>query len=67
MADARRSVQNILNPNRVQEYLKCLRDMAIMKELNEVQNRRVFRKAAPARAVFSHLDHSLLYLINLWQ
>lgn len=33
MADARRSVQNILNPNRVQEYLKCLRDMAIMKGL----------------------------------
>nr|AKN36724.1 hypothetical protein [Vibrio sp. FF_371] len=36
MADARRSVQNILNPNRVQEYLKCLRDIAIMKGLNEV-------------------------------
>nr|AKN35652.1 hypothetical protein [Enterovibrio norvegicus]AKN40280.1 hypothetical protein [Vibrio splendidus]AKN40294.1 hypothetical protein [Vibrio splendidus] len=37
VADARRSVQNILNPNRVQEYLKCLRDMAIMKGLNGYQ------------------------------
>ncbi|HCG5281483.1 TPA: hypothetical protein NJZ31_004623 [Vibrio parahaemolyticus] len=27
VVDARRSVQNILNPNRVQEYLKCLNDM----------------------------------------
>lgn len=27
VADAHRSVQNILNPNRVQEYLKCLNDM----------------------------------------
>jgi hypothetical protein len=36
VADARRSVQNILSPNRVQEYLKCLRDMAIMKGLKRV-------------------------------
>ncbi|MDW2046792.1 hypothetical protein, partial [Vibrio sp. 708] len=27
VADAHRSVQNILSPNRVQEYLKCLNDM----------------------------------------
>ncbi|KKX81225.1 hypothetical protein UF37_15280, partial (plasmid) [Vibrio parahaemolyticus] len=27
VADARRSVQNILSPNRVQEYLNCLNDM----------------------------------------
>nr|AKN40793.1 hypothetical protein [Vibrio tasmaniensis] len=37
MADARRSVQNILNPNRVQEYLKCLRDIAIMKGLTDCE------------------------------
>ncbi|WP_206748151.1 hypothetical protein, partial [Vibrio kanaloae] len=36
VADARRPVQNILSPNRVQEYLKCLRDMAIMKGLTQV-------------------------------
>nr|AKN40270.1 hypothetical protein [Enterovibrio sp. FF_113] len=37
VADARRSVQNILSPNRVQEYLKCFNDMAIMKGLNGLE------------------------------
>nr|AKN36200.1 hypothetical protein [Vibrio splendidus] len=36
--DARRSVQNILNPNKVQEYLKYLRDIAIMKGLTQRRN-----------------------------
>ena len=52
MADARRSVQNILSPNRVQEYLKCLRDMAIMKGLNEVEIRVSTPKSQLSKAGF---------------
>lgn len=56
VADAHRSVQNILSPNRVQEYLKCLDDMAIMKGLNEGEIRvSIPIKADLAGSVFSHL------------
>ena len=52
MADARRSVQNILSPNRVQEYLKCLRDMAIMKGLNGFSNRLSIPKSRLSKVGF---------------
>tara|TARA_Y100000588_G_scaffold204687_1_gene218467 strand:+ start:885 stop:1097 length:213 start_codon:yes stop_codon:yes gene_type:complete len=52
VADARRFVQNILNPNKVQEYLKCLLDMAIMEGLIEVENRLSIPKSQLAKAGF---------------
>ena len=52
MTDARRSVQNILSPNRVQEYLKCLRDMAIMKGLNGFSNRLSIPKSRLSKVGF---------------
>nr|AKN38167.1 hypothetical protein [Vibrio sp. FF_304] len=52
VADAHRSVQNILNPNRVQEYLKCFNDMAIMKGLNGLQSFKYSEINRPARRFF---------------
>ncbi|MFA0577846.1 hypothetical protein AB4570_11940, partial [Vibrio sp. 10N.222.49.F1] len=59
VADARRSVQNILNPNRVQEYLKCLRDIAIMKELNGLQSFKYSEITSSPKLVFSHLEKEI--------
>ncbi|CAK1904397.1 Mobile element protein [Vibrio crassostreae] len=41
-----------MNPNRVQEYLKCLRDIAIMKGLNEVEIRVSTPKSQLSKAGF---------------
>jgi hypothetical protein len=55
VADARRSVQNILNPNRVQEYLKCLRDMAIMKGLKRGGNSCKYSEKPARQSWFFHI------------
>jgi hypothetical protein len=57
MADARRSVQNILNPNRVQEYLKCLRDMAIMKGLNASNRLSIPEKTTLQGGFFTSVEN----------
>lgn len=52
VADARRSVQNILNPNRVQEYLKCLLDMGYHEKTYRPRNRKYSEINRPARRFF---------------
>jgi hypothetical protein len=44
-----------LNPNRVQEYLKCLRDMAIMKGLNEGGNSCKYSEKPARQSWFFHI------------
>ena len=56
VTDTHRSVQNILNPNRVQEYLKYLDDMAIMKGLTQVEKLvSIPNKTCSPKQVLSYL------------
>ncbi|HCH1049333.1 TPA: hypothetical protein NKP40_004532 [Vibrio parahaemolyticus] len=56
VTDTHRLFQNILNPKQVQEYLKCLDDMAIMKGLTQVAKLvSIPNKASSPKLVLSYL------------
>lgn len=55
VADARRSVQNILNPNRVQEYLKCLNDMGYHERTYTRRQSSKYSEKPPLQRWFFHI------------
>lgn len=60
VADARRSVQNILSPNRMQEYLKSIREMVYHERTyTGSQTSKFSEKTRLAGRVFSHLEKEI--------